>query len=279
MSTVLGIYRAQAEIGLAAAGGVTIRTVKELSDPSLSVWATSQGALKTANVFTKSGSYVYAVSPKLEEDGLPTFPALRQMLVQIAKLANEGKILSARTLVGESITDGIKKMSNSYTCRLSNKRIAAEGEHPLCILIESEADLPLCLVGKTEPACRPVAETIELPERTELMACDRPDIVIVSTLLDSNAMALAAFLEERGASVTLITDVNSMALPRAILTTQTLILCPGVKLPETPQMQFALDTLRRAGGIFLSLSKNCAMKGFISPQNGIDEEIFKKICL
>ncbi len=280
MSTVLGIYRAQTELGLAATGGVTIRTTKNLLNPSVSVWTTAQSTQKVANTLTKSGNFVYAVSPKLDQDGLPDFSALRQMLVQIAKLVNEGKILSARTLVGEAVTDGIRKMSDTHTCVLSNKGIAAEGKLPLCILIESEEDLPLCFVGKVHPYNRPASETVEIRERTDIVACERPDIVIVSNLLDSNAMALAAFLEERGAHVSLFAEPekDAVSLSRAILTTQTLILCSDVKLPETKQMAFALDSCRRAGGIFLSLSKTAAYEGFIPLKNGIDAEILKKIC-
>ena len=277
-SAILGIYRAQAELGIATAGGVSVRSVKELNNPSISVWTTAQNIQKAASTFTRSGSFVYAISPKVDFDGIPDFPSLRQMLEKIAKLANEGKILSARTLVGEAVTDGIRKMSHTHTCMLSNKSIAAEGKLPLCILIESEEDLPFAFVGKVQSYQVPSCDEVEIPERTELIACERPDVVIVSTLADSNAMALAAFLEEQGAAVTLITDVNSIALPRAILTTQTLILCQGVKLPDSKQLAFAMDTLRRAGGFFLSLSKNTAMEGFISLKNGIDAKILKKIC-
>ena len=94
-------------------------------------------------------------------------------------------------------------------------------------------------------------------------------------------MALAAYLEERGAQVSLFAEPekDATALSRAILTTQTLILCKNARLPETRQMEFALNSLRRAGGILLSLSKNTAPEGFISPKNGIDEGILQKICL
>ncbi len=281
MSTILGLYRAQTELGLAATGGIPIRTAKDSCLPSVSVWATAQNIQKAASTFTKSGSFVYAVTPKLDKDGLPDFSALRQMLMQITQLAQEEKILSVRTLIGEAVTDGIRKMSLTHTCVLSNKSIAAEGKLPLCVLIESEEDLPLCLVGKVQPYRRLPQESFEIPERTDLIACERPDIVIVSTLTDSNAMALAAHLEERGAHVSLFAEPekDAVALSRAILTTQTLILCQNAKLPETKQMEFALDSLRRAGGILLSLSKNVAPEGFIPLKNGIDEEILQKICL
>ncbi len=278
MSTILGFYRAQTELGLAVAGGVSIRTAKDLTNPSISVWVTAQNTQKMASTFTKTGSFVYAVSPLLDKNGIPDFSALRQMLRQISKLANEGKILAARTLVGEAITDGIRKMSHTHTCVLSNKSVAAQGKLPLCILIESNEDLPFAFIGKVEACCHVAYEAIEIPDRTELIACERPDVVILSTLMDSDAMALAAFLEDRGAAVTLITDANSVTLPRSILTTQTLILCPGVKLPDSKQMNFALDTLHSAGGIFLSPSQNTAPDGFIGLKSGIDEKILKKIC-
>ena len=280
-SAILGLYRAQMELGIATAGRIHTRTTKGLDAPAVSVWATAQNIQKSANTFAKSGSFVYAVTPKLDKDGLPDFQALRQMLGEIAKFAKNGSIISSRVLVGEAITDGIRKMKSTFTCTLSDKSIAAGDKLPLCILIESQEDLPLSLVGKVQPCRQPAPEAIEIPERTELIACERPDIVIVSTLLDSDAMALAAYLEERGAQVSLFAEPekDAMALSRTILTTQTLILCQNAKLPETKQMKFALDSLRRAGGILLSLSKNTAPEGFISPKNGIDEGILQKICL
>ncbi len=280
ISSILGLYRAQVELGLATTGRVSIRTTKDLNDPSVSVWAMAHNVQKVSSTFTKSGSFVYAVSPKLDKDGLPEFSALRQMLAQIANFAIEGKILSCRTLVGEAITDGIRKMSLTHTCVLSDKSVAAGDKLPLCILIESEEDLPLSLVGKVQPYRPMLRETVEISERTDLIACERPDVVIVSTLLDNNALALAAHIENRGARVSLFLEPEkeSIALARAILTTQTLILCQNAKLPETKQLDFALDSLRRAGGILLSLSKNTVPEGFVSLKNGIDKEILQKIC-
>ena len=151
----------------------------------------------------------------------------------------------------------------------------------MCILIESEEVLPFCRIGKVHPFRRLPKAEIEIPERTDLIACEKPDVVIISSLTDNNAMALAAFLEERGAHVSLFTNSHedAAALSRALLTAQTCILCSNVKLPKTKQMDFAMETLRRAGGILLSLSKTGAPEGFVSLKNGIDEEILKKICL
>lgn len=276
---VLGLYRAQTELALPTTGRVSIRGIADSIAPTLSVWSLAQSKKKMPATFTKSGSFVYAVAPKLDKDGLPDFAALRQLLNQLARFASEGKILSSRTLVGEAVTDGIRKMSLSHTCVLSDKRVAAEGKVPLCILIESEAELPFAYIGKVHPFIRLPRETVDIPARTELVACDRPEVVIVATLADSNAMALASLLENRGAHVSLFTEAekNAVALSRAILTTQSLILCNRAKLPETKQIQFALDTLQRAGGILLSLSPTATVEGFVSLKNGINEEILQKI--
>ncbi len=281
ISTVLGLYRVQTELGLVTAGRVAVRTDTNLNSPTVSVWSTTEKKQKAKSTFTKSGSLVYAVSPTLDNDGIPDFSALRQMLNQVTKFANEGKILSCRVLVGEAITDCIRKMSNTHTCVLSDTTIAAESNVPLCILLESDQILPLRCIGKVHPYKRLPKPQIEIPKRTDLICCEMPDIVIVSSLTDNNAMALAALLEDRGAHVSLFTDLaaEAAALSRAMLTTQVLILCPNAKLPKTKQTDFALDTLRRAGGILLSLSKNRAPDGFISIPNGIDEEILQKICL
>ena len=280
-ATLLGLYRAQAELALAAAGKVSIRADKDLKPPSISVWATAREAKKTPCTFTKSGNFVYAVSPVLDKDRLPDFAALRQLLDQITKLANEGKISSCRVLTCEAITDGIRKMSDTHTCLLSDVKVAADGNLPLCILIESGESLPFHRVGKVHPYRRLPQDTVEIPECTSRIMSYQPEIVIVSSMMDNDAMALAAYLEDEwGAHVSLFSNPADEAvnLSRAILTAQTLILCPNAILPKKEYVDFALDTLHRAGGVFLSLSKNYTPEGFISVKNGIDAKILCKIC-
>ncbi len=280
LATILGLYRAQAELGLSVAGEATMRVCQTLENPTLTTWTLANNAKAPAAVFQNERSFVYALSPSLDKDGLPDFAALRQMLAMLTKLSNEDKILSCRVLVGEAVTDGIRKMSTNLTCLLEDVSVAAEGKIPLCVLIESEDFLPLHRIGTVRPFKRLPKKVVEIPERTALIPSEHPEIVIVAPLCDSNAMALAAHLEERGANVSLFTMPlqNTVTLARAMLTTQTLILCAGVTLPEEATVNFALDTLRRAGGILLSLSKKTANDGFVALANGIDEEILKKIC-
>ena len=93
-------------------------------------------------------------------------------------------------------------------------------------------------------------------------------------------MALAAYLEDHGAHVSLFTNPQeqSTALARAMMNTQTLILCPYIQLPQTKQIDFALETLRRAGAILLSFSQKALPEGFIYLKKGLDYEILEKIC-
>ena len=148
MSTVLGLFRAQTELKLAAKGGTLIDRNKDVSVPSIFVWAAAKNAKKLPNTFTTKGSSIYAVTPKFDFDGLPVFSDMRKKLNAIAKLANKGKILSFRVLSGETITDGICKMSSAYTCEKDDKAILTETKLPLCILIESNNRLPWRCVGK-----------------------------------------------------------------------------------------------------------------------------------
>ena len=280
MSTILGLYRAQTELGLATAGNIVMRSTENLKYPTVTAWTLSQNALNVASTFGKAGSLVYAVSPSMNTDGLPDFSSLRQLFNQIADFAKQNKILSCRVLTAESVTDGIRKMSNTHTCVLSDTTVAAEGKLPLCILIESDALLPLKQIGKVHPYKRLPREAVEIPDRTDLIAGERPEVVIVASLYDNNAAALAAILEDRGAAVSLFTAAkgDAAALSRAMLTAQALILCPNAILPQTKQIDFALDTLRRAGSILLSLSPKNISNGFIYLKNGFNEEIFQKIC-
>ena len=280
MSTVLGIYRAQTELGMATAGAIRMRSTKDCKNPVVSTWSLAQDVLQTPNVFTKSGSFVYAVSPATDADGLPDFAALRQMLKQICDWKRQGKILSHRILTTEAVTDGIRKMSHSHTCVLSDMTVAAQGDLPLCILIESTEFLPLKCIGKVHPYRRLQISAPEVPHRTELIASECPEVVIVAQITDSNAMALAAYLEDHGAHVSLFTNPQeqSTALARAMMNTQTLILCPYIQLPQTKQIDFALETLRRAGAILLSFSQKALPEGFIYLKKGLDYEILEKIC-
>lgn len=280
MSTILGIYRAQAELGLAATGNIPMRLTKKRNAPSISVWALATEAKKLASTFQKSGSFVYAVSPATDSDGIPDFSALRQMLNQITDFAKEDKILSCRVLATESVTDGIRKMSATHTCVLSDPTATAEGKFPLCFLIESKDILPLRMIGRVHPYRRLPRENPPIPERTDLIASEVPEIVIAASLYDSNAMALASHLQDRGANVSLFTNPKADAISfcRAILTAQTLILCPNTSLPQNRQMDFSLNTLRSAGGILLSLSAKNIPEGFVYLKNGLDEWVLGKIC-
>ena len=75
----------------------------------------------------------------------------KETLDSIASLAYNGNILSARVLSGETILDGITKMSSpTYTCEITDNTVLLEGKSPLCILFESYELLPWRCVGEVK---------------------------------------------------------------------------------------------------------------------------------
>ena len=151
MSTVLGLYRAQMELKLTSQNSTFVQNDATASTPSIYVWAIAENAKKIPSLFTKPDSFVYAVTPAFDNDGLPDFGEFRQTLNSIAKLARKGKILSSRVLWDETIIDGIREMSSAYSCDITEKNFLNEVKLPLCILIESNKRLPWRCVGKVLP--------------------------------------------------------------------------------------------------------------------------------
>ena len=148
MATVLGLYRAQTELGIATQEQVFVRKNKYAAVPSVFSWSMADGTHKLPTAFTKNGNYVYALSPSLGADGLPELSAWKKNLKYIAKLSQKGNIQSYRVLFGETLTEGIWQMSNSLVCVRGDETPLSERKLPLCILIESPKKLPLLCVGQ-----------------------------------------------------------------------------------------------------------------------------------
>ena len=106
-------------------------------------------------------------------------------------------------------------------------------------------------------------------------------LMALATGGDTDACALASLLTENGATVhAFVTDApDALKLSRALLQSQTLILCQKAPLPHTPQMQFALQTLRHAGGRVLMLgSASAKMQGAIQLPLGLTSEHLSVLC-
>ncbi len=281
MASVLGLYRAQIELGLPARP-VILRSFSDITAPTVSAFVTAHGK-QIPEHFTNEGNLVYCVAPKLDENGMPDFSALRQMLEQLSAWSRNGDITAFRVLVDRSVTDGILKMKDAYSCRLSDSTLAADGAHSLLILLESKKKLPLRQVGTvvTAPQAVDATEQVFIPRRSDLIWSECPDAVVLAKKADADATVLAAVLEERGAHVTLYTDdAECMApLSRAILTAQYLIVCKRATLIHTKQIDFALETLRASGGTILQFSdKNEPIPNAILLKKGMDGKVLKTIC-
>ncbi|MBQ7335842.1 MAG: hypothetical protein IJW92_05175 [Clostridia bacterium] len=280
MSTILGAYRVQAELGIAAQA-TPIRTAPDRSHPSLSAFALTNGVAKPSTL-TAEDNAVYLLMPQICANGLPDFDALRKWLEALSNLSRQGVICSCRTLVGEAVTDGICKMSGTYTCRITDTAIASEEKLPLAVLIESKQDLPFRRVGTVKKAEIPPED---IPpcfahQHASLIWSEAPEVVIVASKHDSDAAVLASVLERRGCTVHSFSDREdeSDPLSRAILGAQYCLICGSARLPQSSKMKFAISTMKRAGGLLLSLGeKGDPSDSSVCLPNGLTEEILQKI--
>ncbi|MBQ9804934.1 MAG: hypothetical protein IJW49_00270 [Clostridia bacterium] len=280
MSMILGVYRAQIELAIRA----QITPIKEITDGeshTLTAFSLSEAKTATACSFTASEHAVYCLVPPIYESGIPNFRALRAFLSEIVALQKENRMYAASILVGESVTDGIRKMSGAYTCRLTDKSIASDGTLPIALLIEAADELPYPRVGTTMRCEQKEEEVREIEVPQSLIWSETPEIVLLAKRGDSDAQVLASVLECRGANVTLCTcfDSDPAPLSRAMLGAQTLILCHGVHLPTDPRVRFALRTMRDAGGFLLSLDEADAHTAAITYlPHGLSETLLDQIC-
>ncbi len=280
LSLILGIYRAQTELGLPAQS-ITVRTEATLSHPTLTAFTLGSGRAPAA-AFKQSGNAIYLLTPDLRENGLPDFRSLRTLLERVTTLAQDGTILSARVLGGESVTDGLRKMTRHIGCKLTDDRIAAEGALPLGILIEAKHPLPEeRQVAVTVLSAQKAEMPRTLPDTSSLIWSEVPEIVILARRTDSDAQVLANLLSCRGAAVHLFhpEDGGTDPLSRAILGAQTLILCRRATLPESDRVTFAFETMQRAGGRIISLDPSLTRgENCFSAPEGLSSAILEQIC-
>lgn len=264
LPALLGIYRAQAELGIPDA--VSCVSFSTHDFPSVTAFAVAAGERSLPDRFQKVGSKVYLAGFPFGEDGLPDFPAVRPMLREIASCAADGHVLSARILAGEAVTDALRAMrTDSLFCRLSVQRIASDGPVPMALLLESDTELPFAQIGETA-----IPETAEqddsLLSYTDLFSWGKgliwqsaPEAVILAAPDDPDAPALARFLESKGAAIHLCTGKDVGPFSRALLTANILLVCTGASLPQDPRVAFACEVMRKNGGRILSLGSPDAL--------------------
>ncbi len=256
ISTILGIYRVQCELGIpAAVRSLSIEDSR--TTPSLDVFAHAPNPTLPSR-FEQVGNSIYCVSPLLATDELPDFSALRHLLATIAELNKKGAIKSARVLCGEILTDAVLSLSeNGLTCHFSDRASVGREALPLAILLESAEALPFVKIGS-------VVETSSVHEEVPapVLPClsdalnkgEQYEAILFAAPEDAHAKSLAAILGEMGVLCAVLTPSTAESeLVRATLTAQLLILCPNASLPSSPAVRFALKTLTDAKGVILSL--------------------------
>ena len=282
LSALLGLYRLQAELALPLASG-KITTDAKLCHPEITVFGMGEGT-PCPNQFTGEGNHVYCIAPELQASGIPDFTALRKMLDTLSSLRRRGILTSARVLCREDVTDGIRLMSNNMlTCKLRGNVLFSCDTPPIAILIECTETIDAAEIGVVTARAKvlPTPTQKVLPERDCLISPDRAEITIFSDVHDGDAKCLAERLSLSDAHVTHILAEDGCAdrLSRAIMTSQTLIICGRVSLPQTVTLTFATDTLHRGGGRVLLLggAEVCNfVNGFALPE-GITERIIEQI--
>lgn len=283
MSVLLGLYRAQAELGIPAQA-ISLRTESAVKHPTVTAFALAEGSTPVSSCFTAPEHEVYCLVPKFHRDGTPHFQSLRKMMDEVTSLQKSGQIASMRVIVNESVTDVLSKMNHTIFCSLTELSIASDGPIPLGILIEAAQNLPYPPIGITrakqesESTPSPIDDVV----KPSLIWSDLPEIVILAKKTDADAQTLTALFEGRGAHVHLfyadaITDGNRLS--RAILGAQTLILCNGASLPQDEKIDFALAVMKQANGILVNFSPSTVSEnGFLTLSGGLDSAFLEKIC-
>ena len=256
VSTVLGIYRLQAELALPAAS-LRFDHDPTLDAPTLQIFALAHGT-SCPTGFLAAGNHVYCLAPAMTDDGLPDFGDLRRLLTRLAELRKSGILQSAHVLCREAVTDAIRAMSDEcFGCLTRGSEVISADVLDIGILIETTEEIPATKLGVVTARNATAQPTVQkvLPVRERLILTEKPEILLLSQENDADAHRLAATLSSNGAEVLHLfsPSLDAAQVSRKLLTASTLILCAKADLPDTPHIRFALDTMRRAGGTVLLL--------------------------
>ena len=281
LAAILGIYRLQAELGIPAAAS-SLLTDPEQVHPQFTVYsAVSEGKSISASL-TKAGNTVYCLRPAIAKNGFPHFDLLRDFLRDLTARARSSSIISARVLCRESITDGLMKMTHGdLYCRIEDTAIVSHGAIPIGVLIETEKPIAgLTPIGFVEQRDEEItkAEPMSVEPIHSAIWSEQTEFVIYCEPSDIDAQTLEDILVHRGASVHLIEALadNAGALSRALLTSHVLIQCKNVNLPKNEHVDFALDTMLRAGGAWWSIGATTDDRAIPFPK-GIPEDALETV--
>ena len=115
-ASLLGAYKAQKELGIAAIGGKDSMsgTFEHIHvPPTLISFAVTTSDIKyiVSNEFKEAGRKVVLIKPKTDENGLPVTESLKEVYGEVSRLVAEGKVNSAYTLGFGGVAEAILKMA------------------------------------------------------------------------------------------------------------------------------------------------------------------------
>lgn len=115
-ASLLGAYKAQKELGIAAIGGKDSMsgTFEYIHvPPTLISFAVTTSDIKyiVSNEFKEAGRKVVLLKPKTDENGLPVTESLKEVYGEVSRLVAEGKVNSAYTLGFGGVAEAILKMA------------------------------------------------------------------------------------------------------------------------------------------------------------------------
>lgn len=115
-ASLLGAYKAQKELGIAAIGGKDSMsgTFEYIHvPPTLISFAVTTSDIKyiVSNEFKEAGRKVVLIKPKTDENGLPVTESLKEVYGEVSRLIAEGKVNAAYTLGFGGVAEAILKMA------------------------------------------------------------------------------------------------------------------------------------------------------------------------
>ncbi|MDR0197949.1 MAG: phosphoribosylformylglycinamidine synthase [Oscillospiraceae bacterium] len=116
LAALLGAYKAQLGLGLAAIGGKDSMSgsFEELDVPptliSFAVTARDAGKIISAE-FKGAGDGVYYIAPDYDKDGMPDFESVKRVFAVIEREIESGNALAVWSLASGGIAEGVFKMS------------------------------------------------------------------------------------------------------------------------------------------------------------------------
>lgn len=254
LAPVLGIYRTQAELGIPAASQRIRRSSSETV--RLTVFAVAKDAKPLPCRFQKAESNVYLVSVPIQENGIPEFPAFRAMLAELSKITLDGKILSAKVLTNESVTDALQEMRREGLSVQLSDLSASDGAIPCAVVLESAEELPFAKIGTVaeEPISKPdEEESFQIPAGKNLIWRKAPEAVVLANADDIDARVFAERLKSFGIETAVFTPDESGPMSRAMLTANAVFVCENAEWTENKQIALSRSVLKRNGGEILSL--------------------------